>query len=136
YLGVPSVDTATAVRLLLEAARHASSRLAAEEACRHYARALELLPSDQPGERMSLLLALGPEQRRAGQLEAARKTLRTARTLARRAEDPVAFAHAALGLHALGDSLDAGRGPIDLVDEAYAWLCAAGPADAAVRARL
>jgi len=42
----------------------------------------------------------------------------------------------ALGLHALGDSLDADRAPIELVDEAYARLNAARPADAALAARL
>src|SRR5262249_14520844 len=46
WRGLPYVDGDTAVKLLVRAARQASTRLAVEEACLHYARALELVPRD------------------------------------------------------------------------------------------
>src|SRR5262249_55613274 len=125
-----------AVRLLVAAATQASSRLAVDEACLHYARAFELVPSDDVVERLRLCIALGQEQRRAGQAELARTTLEMALQLARAAGDPEAFARAALGLHALGDSLDAGRGPVELLDDAARWLGAASPDNTALRARV
>jgi len=136
WRGLPYVDGDIAVRLLVAAASYASSRLAVEEACLHYARALELVPPDDLAQRLRLCIALGQEQRRAGQLEAARTTLETALQLARAAQNPEAFAHAALGLHAMGDSLDAGRGPVELLDDAANWLGAARPDETALRARV
>jgi tetratricopeptide (TPR) repeat protein len=136
WRGLPYVDGDMAVELLVTAARRASTRLAVEEACLHYARALELVPPDDSSMRLQLCIALGQDQRRAGQLDAARTTLEAALQLARAAENAGAFAHAALGLHALGDSLDAGREPVQLLDDAATWLGAAMPDDTALRARV
>jgi tetratricopeptide (TPR) repeat protein len=136
WRGLPYVDRDTAVQLLVAAARNASSRLAVDEACLHYARALELVPPDDSAERLRLCVALGQEQRRAGQLDAARATLEAALQLARAAHNPEAFAHAALGLHALGDALDAGRETVVLLDDASTWLGAAMPDETALRARV
>jgi tetratricopeptide (TPR) repeat protein len=135
-LGLPYVDGDIAVQLLVASARQASSRLAVEEACLHYSRALELVPPDNAAERLRLCVAFGHEQRRAGQLEAARTTLETALQLARAAANSEGFAHAALGLHALGDSLDAGRETVVLLDDASTWLGAARPDDSGLRARV
>jgi tetratricopeptide (TPR) repeat protein len=139
YLAVPSMNTASAVGLLVAAAQHASARLAADEACLHYSRALELVPPKEANERMGLLLALGLEQQRSGHMAAARKTLESALQLADESENSKAFAQAALGLHALGEvsALDAGRRPIELLDDAYARLSAvAVPDNTGLRARL
>jgi tetratricopeptide (TPR) repeat protein len=136
WRGIPYVDSDSAVRLLVAAARHASSRLAVEEACLHYARASELVPPDDAAQRLQVLVALGQEQRRAGYPDTARKTLDLALQLARQISNPAGFAHAALGLHALGDSLESGREPVELLDAAAVWLTEAMSDDAALRARV
>jgi hypothetical protein len=136
WRGFPYVDRDIALRLLAAAARQASGRLAVDEACLHYARALELVPPDDSAERLRLSVALAHEQRRAGRLEAARASLETALQLARATINAEAFAHAALGLHALGNSLDAGREPVELLDAASSWLGAGKPDDTGLRARV
>jgi hypothetical protein len=51
-----------------------------------------------------------------------RTTLEAALQVARTSVNPEACAHAALGLHALADSLDAGRETVELLDDAATWL--------------
>lgn len=74
YLAVPEISAAMATRYLLAAAREASCRLASEESATHYARALELIPTDQPWRRAWITFALADQQRRAGKADAALHT--------------------------------------------------------------
>jgi tetratricopeptide (TPR) repeat protein len=122
-LAVPDVDAATALALLLGAARDASRRLASEEAVRHYGHALELVPDDASRRRAAIALDLGVEQQRAGELAQARQTFETVVALARDLNDPALLARAALGLHGLGIARrERGNHQIDLIDEARTRL--------------
>ena len=133
---IPHITAAEVLSLLVDAAQHATARMASEEACNHYTRALELVCDGDTEGRLAILLPLGTEQHRAGALPPARQTFEAALELARAASDAGTFARAALGLHALGDVLSEHRESIDLVDEAYARLRAAAPSDSALEARL
>ena len=121
-----------AVRYSVRAAAEASDRLADDDACAHYERALRVLqlitppPPDLP--RVDLVLGLAAAQHRAGQGAEARANYRAAAEETR--GDPQRFAAAALGLHRLG----APRGRAH--DEVVTLLSQAAQALAGQRTRL
>ena len=123
---------ADAVRHSVRAAAEASDRLADDDACAHYERALRVLqlvvppPPDLP--RVDLVLGLAAAQHRAGRGAEARANYRAAAEQAR--GDPGRFAAAALGLHRLG----APRGRAH--DEVVTLLSQAAQALAGQRTRL
>jgi DNA-binding winged helix-turn-helix (wHTH) protein/tetratricopeptide (TPR) repeat protein len=90
------------------AAALATRRLSYEEAVRHGARALSLLPEAAAGaaDRLGVLLELGDALARSGETEAARDRFREAFDLARRLQDWDSFGRAALGV-ALGEETGA-----------------------------
>jgi AAA ATPase domain len=121
-----------AVRHSVRAAAEASDRLADDDACAHYERALRVLqlgappPPDLP--RVDLVLGWAAAQHRAGQGDQARANYRAAAEATR--GDPERFAAAALGLHRLG----APRGRAH--DELVTLLSQAAQALAGQRTRL
>ena len=121
-----------AVRHSVHAAAEASARLADDDACAHYERALRVLqlvappPPDFP--RVDLVLGLAAAQHRAGRGAEARANYRAAAEETR--GDPERFAAAALGLHRLG----APRGHAH--DEMVTLLSQAAQALAGPRTRL
>ena len=84
---IPHITAVEVISLLVAAARHATARMASEEACNHYIRALELVCDGDAEGRLAILLPLGTEQQRAGALPAARQTFEAALALARAAGD-------------------------------------------------
>ena len=130
-MAIPDVDAATALALLLDAARDASRRLASEEAARHYGNALELVPHDAERRRAAIALDLGLEQQRAGELAQARQTFEDVVAVSRALNDAELLARAALGLHGLGIARrERGNHQIDLIDEARTQLIGDDPAPA------
>jgi AAA ATPase domain len=107
--------SAQARRYSVAAAREATSRLAYEEAVRHWGHAVAAVGPGPPGQ-VEALLELAEACRRAGQgQDAAQAYLRAAELargddpprpsregMARAGPDPAALARAALGLHAIG----------------------------------
>ncbi len=124
YLAVPEVAAAQAREYLLVAGRNACCWLAAEEAARHFGRALELTGTELPEERAHIALDLGSTQHFAGHLTQARATFEEVVTTGRALGDARMLARAALGMHALGvmDPAQDGQRGIELVDEAHAGL--------------
>jgi hypothetical protein len=93
--------SALARRYSVAAAREATSRLAYEQAVRHWEAALAAGGQD-PAAQASPLIELAEAQRRAGAGQAAGEAYLRAAELARREQDAAGLARAALGLHALG----------------------------------
>lgn len=93
-----------AVRYSVRAAAEASDRLADDDACAHYERALRMhqlvVPAQPDLPRVDLVLGWAAAQHRAGQGAEARANYRSAAEKTR--DDPERFAAAALGLHRLG----------------------------------
>jgi tetratricopeptide (TPR) repeat protein len=135
-LAVPEIPAEIAVEHLLAAAAEAVQRHAAEEACAHYRRAVELIPESERARKLSLMLLLGAEEQRSGQLDAARRTFMDLITAARDIGDSDLFAQAALGLHAIGHSQDNQPIAIELLDEACRRLECEGNLNGPVAARL
>src|SRR5207248_6482195 len=102
----------------------------------HYRRALELMPHDGQRQRLSIVLALGIEQQRSGELETARHTFDDLVADARRTNDAEFLARAALGLHGLGYTLDSEPLLIGLFDEALEKLETVGAGTGPLAARL
>ncbi len=124
YLAGPDLSAQEALAPILLAARLATSRMAAAEAALHYGRAWELIDADPaaaPGAGTEIALALGAEQRRAGQLVAARTTYDRLVSDARARDDAEIFARAALGLLELGHGMDSDAA-VELIDEASGRL--------------
>lgn len=123
---------APAVRYAVLAARHAHARSAYEEAAAQYERALAAreLAGDEPLDRpLDLLLALGDEQLRAGDVAQTSATHLRAADLARALGDTDAFVRAALGF--AGSALWGNRSdPATpaLLEEAVALLGNGSPA--------
>ena len=117
------------------AAQEAAARLADEDACAEYERALGF--AVDADTRLELLLALGHAQYRCGRAAAARGSFRSAADLARERKDPDGLARAALGWHRVGvRSGTADRRGVALLDEALALLGDdAGPVAAAAAGR-
>ncbi len=128
-----------AVDAALDAAQHATAKLAYEEAalwCERALAALERAAADgEPPTRRSanLLLALGQARHRAGESPAARTAFARAADVARELADSELLGHAALGFSGFGVSIIA-------VDDASVALLRealdAGPPDDALTARL
>ena len=126
YLAVPEIEPGKAAGFVLAAALDASARLAAEEASGHYGRALELIAEDRLHERLEVTLALATQLHCAGELVNARRTFGDAASIARTVGDVEALAHSALGLHALGYTMESDYSGIAVVDEAYEALVGSG----------
>ena len=121
-----------AVEYGVAAAREAAAAAAHEAAAEHLARVVDLVP---PGpERAELVLELGAEQTRAGDLAAALDTFSTAAGLARAQGDAGLLARAAIGFEeACWRPGIADAGAVELLREAEGAL--PGPADG-LRARV
>src|SRR5205814_1908865 len=80
-------------------AKRAAALLAYDEAGDQYRHALELLELGEPDDtrRLDLLLALGDENRRAGDVDRATEAFHQAAALAKKLEHPEKLARAALG---------------------------------------
>ncbi|HEV8167078.1 MAG TPA: hypothetical protein VGR74_22005, partial [Actinomycetota bacterium] len=103
----PLGDAAPAVEFSIRAGDRAAGLLAYEDAARHYARALRLLPmlEHADGERRcAVLLRLGDVQWRAGKDRQARRSFEEAAAVASRLGAPEMLARAALG-HVAGGGL-------------------------------
>lgn len=132
-------DEGKAVWYAMRAAERAVAQFAFEEASGHYRRALEALElgaGDGP-TRCTLLLAYGDALWRAGEGTLARDQFASAGALARRLDDPLSFARAALGyglgLGGEGFTFRADERLVALLEEAADLL---GDRDDALRARL
>jgi DNA-binding SARP family transcriptional activator len=137
FLRAPPGHAGKAVDYATRAAARTLGLLAFEEAARLYSMALEALERSDPGDprRLSLLLAQGDAQRKAGDTDAARDTFREAGVVARATEDADALGQAALGY---GGTSQMAGGVVDpltvaLLEEA---LDALGEQETALRARL
>ena len=145
FVAAAAAGTATAaapaVAWSRRAAQEASARLAADDACHHYQRALRILDAaapDRDADRVGLLLGLADAQDSAGDAADARGTYRQAAQLARRLADPGLLAAAAIGLHSLGAPSGLSHAePISLLEEAATALSATNsPLQAVVLASL
>ena len=135
-LAVPALPEEEAVELLLVAARDADGRRAAEEAVRHLRAALALLPDDGCRRRAGVLLELGDQLDRAGELEAARSVFAEVAATGRARGDAGLVARAALGRQRLGNPDSGSRREIDCMDEARRLLDADPARDPALMARV
>jgi predicted ATPase len=114
-----------AVDYCIRAAREATARLGHDDACGHYLRALSLV--DDEALRASVLLELAAAHDRTGMSHLARERYREAARLTRARGDAVALAHAALGLHSLGQRSGATDAEVrDLLRQAALDLAGAG----------
>jgi hypothetical protein len=101
YLRAGPEGAAEAVRYCTLAGAEAASRLAYEDACAHFERALDA-HDGADGLHLKLLLDLGAARHRAGRADGARHSYRAASRAARALPDGAALATAALGLQHLG----------------------------------
>lgn len=129
-----------AITYSLQAAEHATTLLAYEEAAQHYTQALHLL-AFHPGHEVSqcdVLLALGDAQRKAGLLTACRDTLQRAASFARTLGSAQHLAQAALGFATgfAGISVQGGVADPVLLDLLAEALASLPPGDSALRARV
>jgi tetratricopeptide (TPR) repeat protein len=136
YLAVPRIEPALAVEYLLAAGLDAAKRVASDEACLHYRRALELIPDQDQRARLSVIVRLGLEEQRAGNIQQARETFNALLEAADDTGDAEYFARAALGLHGLGSSSDTHLTQIDLYREALRRLEATGDGAGSLAAQL
>jgi tetratricopeptide (TPR) repeat protein len=136
YLAVPRIDPVLAVAHLLAAGQDAAKRVASDEACLHYRRALELIPDQDQRARLSVMVRLGLEEQRAGDIQKARGTFDALLDAADDTSDAEFFARAALGLHGLGSSSDTHLTQIDLHREALRRLEATGDGEGPLAAQL
>ncbi|MCA1844909.1 MAG: AAA family ATPase, partial [Actinobacteria bacterium] len=134
-------DQRRAARYSLDAARDALGRLALREGLAHAERALTTLeqiatPDDE--DLLEALLVLAETERRAGELERARRSYARAVVLARRLGDSEGLSRAALGVHQLGgDYGEAHESTRALLEEAaHALADATSPTRARVLAAL
>ena len=110
-----------AVSYSAEAGHEAVSRLADEDACRHYERALSFA-TDAP-DRTSLLLCLGHARYRCGRADAARRSFDDAGVLAGEHRDSGSLAQAALGWHRVGvRSFSHDRHGVAMIRQALAMI--------------
>jgi tetratricopeptide (TPR) repeat protein len=132
-------NTARAIEHLQGAARRAAKLLAYEQAVSHYQRALQVLDlssntEDRSTLRCELLLALGDEQSRCAERDAARQTFLAASEHARRLARPDLLARAMLGVGGRAE-LGMGSDPelLGQLEEAMAGL---PKSDVILRSRL
>jgi predicted ATPase len=134
-------DQRRAARYSLDAARDALGRLALREGLAHGERALttlEQIVTPDDGDLLEALLVLAETERRAGEMERARRSYARAVVLARRLDDSEGLSRAALGLHRLGgDYGEAHESTRALLEEAaHALADATSPTKARVLAAL
>jgi hypothetical protein len=88
------------VAILTSAAKTALQMFAYEDAARMYRRALDFLPHTPTcqSQQCQLLLSLGEAERLSGRCHEARQAFCEAANIARLSNNPIQFAHAALGL--------------------------------------
>ena len=111
----------SALSYATQAAEEATSRLAGEDACDHYERALGF--AVDPDSRLELLLGLGHAQYRCGRASSARTTFHSAADLARKQKDADGLARAALGWHRVGVRSGSVDEPgVALLDEAMSLV--------------
>jgi DNA-binding winged helix-turn-helix (wHTH) protein/tetratricopeptide (TPR) repeat protein len=132
-------NTTRAIEYTQRAARRAARLLAYEQAVAHYQRALQVLDLSSDAEarsslRCELMLALGDEQCRCAERDAALQTFLNAADQARSLQRADLFARAALGV---GGRSESGMGGdpalVSLIDEALAGL---PESDVVMRSRL
>ncbi|GAA2213936.1 hypothetical protein GCM10009850_093990 [Nonomuraea monospora] len=99
YLAGDRLDAERAIVLLLDAAREARGRLAAEEQIAHLRRAYELSAAAGPHRRGLIALDLGRELHHDGEREEARRLFEEAAAIARDTDDPELPARVALVFH-------------------------------------
>ncbi|REE97865.1 ATP-binding protein [Thermomonospora umbrina] len=102
YFAGEELDRDEAVRILVDAARHAGGRLANEEAAGHYRRALEVLGDDASHQRVLLTVDLGLELQLFGEFERSWQVFQDAADQARALGDPVLMGRVALTLYGMG----------------------------------
>jgi tetratricopeptide (TPR) repeat protein len=120
-MGTSNEVLRSAVTYAKEAAADAVARLADEDACDHYERALGF-ETDGP-TRLDLLLGLGHAQYRSGRAAGARATFGIAADLARDEKDPEGLARAAIGWHRIGvRSGTTDQQGVQLLEEALALV--------------
>ncbi|GAB2710853.1 hypothetical protein GCM10027089_38260 [Nocardia thraciensis] len=102
YLAADAVAADERIRLLLNAARDATGRLAAGEAAQHYRRAAALVPTEDSRLRGEIALGLAHALTDAGELAEARHTFESLLTDPGHASRPELYAQAVLGLNELG----------------------------------
>lgn len=140
YEAMPLADSDKAIAYSTAAGKVADEALAYEEAAEHYGRALYLLGHLATADirACKLYLDLGEAQAKQGQPNRARESLQRAAELARRLDEPLLLARAALGFARGLAGIGAAPGVVDqslvaLLEEA---LRVVPPADATMRARL
>ncbi|SEG85651.1 Predicted ATPase [Thermomonospora echinospora] len=99
HLARDVLEPAQVVDRLLDAARHASSRLSVEESLGHWRRALEAAAALGPGRQALIALDMTRELYHCGESEQAWSVLRTAVARARESGDPAVLARVALSLY-------------------------------------
>jgi hypothetical protein len=127
FAGSARGGTERAVEFGRLAAERATRVLAHEEAVRLYQQTLEVLDLSPPVDqvlRCDLLLALGDEQSRAGDMHAAKSTFMEAAGIAKRTAFPEGLAHAALGYGGpfVLDRSEEDRALVPLLEEALLYL--------------
>jgi hypothetical protein len=135
FQAASTAEAREAADLLVRAGHRALAGLAYEDAAEHFERALEALElAGGEADAGPVLLALGDALLRAGEPASARARFTAAARLARRRDDPVLLAEAALGYAGLGIAI------VDLDTETIARLEAAldalGPGFPVLRSRL
>ncbi|GAB2572351.1 hypothetical protein GCM10027168_01370 [Streptomyces capparidis] len=127
YLAGDDLEPGRAVDHLMAAAQDAGRRLAAEEAVRHFRRALERADgSAEPRRRAVIMLELGQELLHQGDREDAWRTFDEALTLARDMGDAELLTRVALTLYGVFDPRGRPQSAGDLLIEAYEKLVRGG----------
>ncbi|HET9143627.1 ATP-binding protein [Actinophytocola sp.] len=127
WLAGAELDPATAVDLLLAAARAAGNRMAADEALRHQVRAYQRAAADQPRRRFTVALDAGRGLHHAGRREDALRIFAEAAALARELDDAELLARAALTVYGAEEGRDRPELWGALVEEAYRTLVGERP---------
>ncbi|NOT56042.1 MAG: AAA family ATPase [Deltaproteobacteria bacterium] len=140
-------DNKKALTYAVRAAEHAASRFAYEDAISHYSRALAVMESrgESSDKQCELLLALGEQQRKAGQVAAAKTTFRRvaefARTLhgqGKKQQGTMFLARAALGFAPglAGVGVNSGSHDASVIELLQEALLAFGKKVSPLRARM
>ncbi|MEA2300950.1 MAG: hypothetical protein QOE44_1485, partial [Solirubrobacteraceae bacterium] len=118
----PAGERSRAVDYAGRAGDQAMAQFAYDQAAELFAGALDALGPDRPRARIALLQALGDAQMRAGDSEAARRTLFEAADAARRHDEPEALARATRACGIWGLSLGMDDELVGLAEESIARL--------------
>jgi hypothetical protein len=118
----PEAEDDRAISYARRAAERALRQYAYDQAAGLFQRALAILPSNRPDDRIALLQCLGEAQTRAGDTELARATLLEVAEAARRHDDAEGLARAALACGVWGLSFGVDDELVRLVEEAIQRL--------------